>query len=139
MAQLTKIPFAALTDNSILILRGINTNTRAYGSDGKPIDGVKGEPKIEIAVLDTLDHFTVTCKTLEATLAAVTEEQVAASLKSRKYICIALDDAFAKPRAASGGYGVVYSVKADSARIATPKPAAPTPADLGKTAKTTTV
>lgn len=119
MASQVKIPFAALTNGSNLILMSVNTNTRAYAPDGKVLEGVNGEPKIEIAVLDTLDRFTVTVKSLDAALAGVTEEQITQSLKTRRYIAVELVNAVASPYAAKSGFGVSYSVKADAAKIAT--------------------
>jgi len=120
MATQVKIPFAALTSGSALALMSVNTNTRAYGADGSVIEGVTGDPRIEVAVLDTLDRFSVTVKSVDAALAAVTEEQIAQSLKTRQYISIELTSAFASPYAARSGYGVSYSVKADGAKIVTP-------------------
>jgi hypothetical protein len=98
----------------------VNTNTRAYAPDGKQLDGVTGDPKIEVCVLDTLDRFTITVKSLEAAIAAVTEEQITESLKTRQYINIELTNAYASPYAARSGFGVAYSVKADAAKIAPP-------------------
>lgn len=118
MAQV-KIPFAALTAGSVLALMAVNTSTKAYGPDGKPLEGVTGEPKIEVCALDTLDRFVVTVKTLDTGIASVTEEQIAVSLKARQYINVELAGAFASPYAARSGFGVSYSVKADSAKIAT--------------------
>lgn len=127
MATQVKIPFSALVAGSSLALMSVNLKTRAYDAAGNPIDGAVGEPKIEIVVLDTLDRFTVTVKTLDAALAGVTEEQIAQSLKTRQYIYVELTNAFASPYAARSGFGVSYSVKADAAKIAT----APVQAGLG--------
>ena len=133
MANQVKIPFDALTAGSVLALMSVNTKTRAYGADGNVIEGAVGEPKIEIAVLDTLDRFTVTVKSLDAGLAGVTEEQIMQSLKNRQYINVELVGAFASPYASKTGFGVNYSVKADGAKIAP----APAPAmGFGKPAKT---
>jgi hypothetical protein len=134
MANQVKIPFGALTSGSSIALLAVNTNTRAYAPDGKVIEGVIGDPRLEIAVLDTLDRFTVTVKSLNAAIAGVTEEQITASLKSRQYIGVELVNAMASPFLARFGFGVSYSVKADATKIAT----APTPAlgGFGKPAKT---
>jgi len=132
-----KIHFRALTADSDTALVSINTNTRAYGADGKPIEGVKGDPKIEICVMDTLDRFIVTVKALDPALMSITEEQITASLKSRQYINVELSNAFATPYAAQSGRGVAYSVKADSAKIAATFPTtmpAPPPGGIGKAA-----
>ena len=136
MAQV-KIPFDALVANSDLALVAVNTNTKAYSKDGGILEGVTGDPRLEVCVLDTLDRFNITAKTLDAALAGVTEEQITQSLKSRSYILVELSGAFASPYAAKSGFGVNYSVKADSAKIA-PAPAAtgfgkpaPTPAKVG--------
>lgn len=133
MANQVKIPFNALTNNSVLALMSVNTNTRAYAADGKLLEGVTGDPKLEICVLDTLDRFTVTVKTLDAGIAGVTEEQITASLKNRQYINVELVNAFASPYASKSGFGVSYSVKADSAKIVT---APATLGGFGKPAKT---
>jgi hypothetical protein len=133
LAAQVKIPFAALTAGSILALMAVNTNTRAYAADGKLLEGVTGDPRLEVCSLDTLDRFSVTVKSLDAGLAGVTEEQITASLKNRQYISVELVNAFASPYAAKSGFGVSYSVKADSAKIAK----APAPAmGFGKPAKT---
>lgn len=132
MAAQVKIPFSALTAGSVLVLMSVNTNTRAYGTDGNVIEGAKGDPKIEIVALDTFDRFSIAVKSIDAALAGITEEQIAASLKARKYINIELANAVASPYAARSGFGVSYSVKADAAKIA----AAPAQAvGFGKPAK----
>lgn len=120
-----KIPFSALTAGSPLVLLSVNTSTRAYGADGKPIENAVGEPKIEVCALDSLVHFTVTVKTLDSTLAKITEEQIGQSLKTRKYVLVELSNALASPYAARSGFGVNYSVKADSAKFVQSKPAPP--------------
>jgi hypothetical protein len=120
MAGQVKIPFSALTGGSALALLAVNTNTRAYAPDGKQLEGVTGDPRVEVAVLDTLDRFSVTVKALDAAIATVTEEQISESLKSRQYILVEFMNASAAPYAARSGFGVAYSVKADSAKIATP-------------------
>jgi hypothetical protein len=124
MANQVKIPFNALTAGSALALMSVNTQTRAYGADGNVIEGITGDPKIEVCVLDSLDRFSVTVKTLDAAIAGVTEEQITQSLKARKYISVELVGAFASPYAARSGFGVSYSVKADAAKIATAPAAA---------------
>jgi hypothetical protein len=132
MANQVKIPFAALTAGSVLALMAVNTQTRAYAADGKLLEGVTGDPRLEVCVMDTLDRFSITVKTLDAGLAGVTEEQITTALKSRQYINVELVNAFAAPYAARSGFGVSYSVKADSAKIAT----APAVLGFGKPAKT---
>jgi hypothetical protein len=125
MAASVKIPFDALTSGSVLALLNVNTATRVYGADGKAVEGVVGDPKIEVAVMDSLDRFTVSVKSLDAGLAAVTAEQIETSLKTRNYINVELTNAFSTPFPARTGFGVTYSTKADSARIATaPQPMA---------------
>ena len=135
MAAQVKIPFNALTAGSVLALMSVNTNTKAYAPDGKSLEGVTGDPRLEIAVLDTLDRFTVSVKSVDAALAGVTEEQITQSLKARRYISIELVNAFASPYASKSGFGVSYSVKADSAKVATAKQA-PAVEGFGKPAKT---
>jgi hypothetical protein len=112
-----KIPFPALTGNSPLALLGVNMNTRLYNSDGKVVEGEKGDPKVEVAALDTLERYAIAVKDLDSALAKVTEEQISSSLRSRRYILIELDNALATPYTARSGFGISYSVKADSAAI----------------------
>ena len=130
MATQVKIPFSALITGSQLALMSINVRTRAYGADGNVLEGAVGDPKISVCVLDCLEHFSISVKSLDASLASVTEEQITKSLKNRQYIFVELQDAYATPYAARSGYGVAYSVKAESAKIASPIAAA-TPANVG--------
>jgi hypothetical protein len=136
MAGQVKIPFPALTGGSALALLAVNTSTRAYGADGKQLEGVVGDPRVEVAVLDTLDRFSVTVKSLDAAIASITEDQIAESLKARQYIYVELTNAFAAPYAARSGFGVSYSVKAESAKIATTAQTAPQ--GFGRSPKLTT-
>lgn len=117
MATAVKIPFSALISGSPLVLLSVNVNTKSYDANGKVNEGVAGEPKIEVAALDSFDRFTITVKTLDSTLAKITEEQITQSLKSRRYIAIELVNGYATPYAARSGFGVSYSVKADSAKL----------------------
>jgi hypothetical protein len=112
-----KIPFPALTGNSQIALLSVNMNTRKYGGDGKVIDGERGDPKIEVVALDSLERYTISVKALDSALTKITDEQIALSLKSRRYILVELSDALATPYTARSGFGINYSVKADSAAI----------------------
>ena len=126
-----KIPFAALTNDSELVVVSVNTQTRAYGPDGKVIEGAVGSPKLEVCALNTLDRYNVTVLSLEPALAAMTDAQITQSLISRQYIFVELVDAFATPFPARNGFGVSYSVRATSASKA---PAANPFAKSGKIA-----
>jgi len=113
-----KIPFSALTADSALALVSVNTNTKMYGADGKPLDGVKGNPKVEVCALDSLTRFTVSVNTVSSDIAALTEADIEASLQSREYYCAQFSqDAYANPYPNKSGYGVTYSIKALSVEL----------------------
>jgi len=135
MAGQVKFSFAALTAGSALALMSVNTNTRTYATDGKIIEGVTGDPRLEVCVMDTLDRYSVTAKTVDVAIASMIDEQIIQSLKNRQYIYIELENAYASPYVPRSGFGVAYSVKADAARIASAQTQAPAMSGFGKPPK----
>lgn len=125
------IPLTALVGASELVLTSVNTNTRKFGADGKAIEGQVGDPRIEIVVMDSLEKQSVSVKALPPELANLTPQQIEETLRTRKYILLDFVNAVATPYANRSGFGISYSVKADSARIAK-APATPPPAPKAK-------
>ena len=122
--NLMKIPLDALVGTSDLALTSVNTKTRAYGADGKVIDGATGDPKLAFTVMNSLESQSVSVKSLAPEIARLTPEQIEQSLRSRKYICLEFVNATATPYVNKSGF-VSYSIKADEARLAsTPRPQA---------------
>lgn len=124
------IPLTALTGDSELALISVKTNTRKYSPDGTPIEGQAGDPRLEVVVMNTLEKQSVSVKTLPTEIANISPEQIEKALQTRQYILIEFDNATASPYANRSGFGVSYSVKAESARLI--KATSPTTAPKSK-------
>jgi hypothetical protein len=114
------LPLNALIGQSEVVLTGVNLNTRAYDAEGNVLEGKVGEPRLEVCVMDELEKQTVTVKTLPPEIANLTAKQIEESLRTRKYILVDFINAIAKPYANKSGYGISYSIRADSAKIVKP-------------------
>lgn len=124
MAQV-KIPFGAISNNSDLALIAVNASPRAYGKDGKIIEGATGSPRIEIAIMNTLERFNVTCEKIDPAITAITAKEIEGSLQARNYYMVEFENAVATPYSARSGFGISYSVKADSVKLAPQTPSKP--------------
>ena len=128
------MPLDIRTGGSELALTSVNATPPVY-VDGKRVDGVTGDPKIEFVILDTFEQQGATVKALAPELTSITPEQIEESLETRKYIMLEFTNGTAKPyvKTEIGGRSkILYSVKADSVRI---KKAAPSPSPAPRSTK----
>lgn len=109
-------PFASLIGTSQLALTDCKISTGAKDDKGEVIPH-----RIDVVALDTLKPYRIKCDMLDPSIASLDVEAIANSLRNRQYHFVILDGATAKPYAATGGYGVAYSIRAKNARIETAK------------------
>ncbi|GHU94751.1 hypothetical protein FACS1894208_06360 [Clostridia bacterium] len=111
-----RIPFRALTEDAPLAVVSEKLNPPIYEA-GQKVENKVGDPKVEVVDLGTFARYKVTVKRLESSLAKLTEEEITEANRSRNYIIVDFDEAFATPYADKSGWGIAYSVKADAAHI----------------------